>query len=215
MIRVNLLPTRRGKRREASQRQILYMALGVLLTVGASVFVHLTKASELEAVLRQNRNLQADIDRLKTELGDYDKIKAQREELLRQRQSIKALEAGRAGPVYLLREISEILTPGKGPTFDRVAYEETLRRDPNAGFNASWDPRRLWIDSYDEKAKKVQIRGSAKSNEDAAEFMKRLGLSVFFADVVLDGTQQVGAQAARAGSGVKHITFNMNARVQY
>jgi len=42
---------------------------------------------------------------------------------------------------------------------------------PNAGFNASWDPRRVWMEGYAEDQKHVRIRGSAKSNEDVAEFL--------------------------------------------
>ena len=156
MIRINLLPIRKVKRAEASQRQFLYMGVAVVATVCGVVFVHLQSAGQLEDNKRRNTILQADVARMKQEIGDYDKVRAQREELLRQRKTIQALDAGRNGPVYLLREMSELLSPGKGPTFDRVSYEETLRRDPNAGFNASWDPRRVWMESYAEDQKHIK-----------------------------------------------------------
>jgi type IV pilus assembly protein PilN len=105
--------------------------------------------------------------------------------------------------------MSEILSPGKGPTFDRVTYEETLRRDPNAGFNASWDPRRVWMEGYSEDQKHVRIRGAAKSNEDVAEFLKRLNSSVFFSEVNLDSTSQV------SGHGIKFVDFSLSANVIY
>ena len=108
-----------------------------------------------------------------------------------------------------MREMSEILSPGKGPTFDRVTYEETLRRDPNAGFNASCDPRRVWMEAYSEDQKHVRIRGAAKSNEDVAEFLKRLNSSVFFSDVNLDSTSQV------SGRTVKFVNFGLSANVVY
>jgi len=146
---------------------------------------------------------------LKAELGDYDKIKAQREELLKQRKTIQALENGRNGPVFLLREMSEILTAGKGPTFDGVTYQEQLLRDPNVGFNAGWDTKRVWIEGFDESGKSARIRGQAKSNDDVAEFLKRLNLSVFFADVRPDGTRSADA------SGVKYVTFTLSATVIY
>ena len=209
MIRINLLPIRKVKRAEASQRQFLYMGVAILATVGGVVFVHLQAAGQLEDNKRRNTILQADVARLKQEIGDYDKIRGQREELLRQRKTIQALDAGRNGPVYLLREMSELLSPGKGPTFDRVTYEETLRRDPNAGFNASWDPRRVWMEGYTEDQKHVKIRGAAKSNEDVAEFLKRLNSSVFFSDVNLDSTTQV------SGRGIKFVSFNLSADVIY
>ena len=209
MIRINLLPIRKVKRAEASQRQFAYMGLAILATVVGVVFLHLQADGQLEDIKRRNTILTAEVARLKQEIGDYDKIRSQREELLRQRKTIQALDAGRTGPVYLLREISEILSPGKGPTFDRVTYEETLRRDPNAGFNASWDPRRVWMEGYAEDQKHVRVRGSAKSNEDVAEFLKRLNSSVFFSNVNLDSTTQV------SGRGIKFVNFGLSADVTY
>ncbi len=208
MIRINLLPTRKAKRQEAGQRQFLLMGLSILATLGLVVFVHLRATTELENAQHDNTILQADVARLKQELGDYDKVRAQREQLLKQRKTIQSLEAGRTGPVYLLRELSDILSPGKGPTFDRITYEETLRRDPNAGFS-NWDPKRAWIESYVENRQKVKIRGAAKSNEDVAEFLKRLNASVFFKDVNLDAT----AQASRGP--VKYVNFGLSATVIY
>jgi type IV pilus assembly protein PilN len=209
VIRINLLPIRKVKRAEASQRQFVYMGMAILATVVGVVFLHLQSAGQLEEIKRKNTILAADVARLKQEIGDYDKIRSQREELLRQRKTIQALDAGRTGPVYLLREMSEILSPGKGPTFDRVTYEETLRRDPNAGFNASWDPRRVWMEAYAEDQKHVRLRGAAKSNEDVAEFLKRLNSSVFFSEVNLDSTTQV------SGHGIKFVNFGLSANVTY
>ncbi len=208
MIRVNLLPTRRAKRQEAGQRQFLVMGLAILATIGLIVYFHLDATTELEKVQHDNMMLQADVAKLKTDLGDYDKVRAQREELLKQRKTIQSLESGRTGPVFLLRELSEILSPGKGPTFDRVTYEETLRKDPNAGFT-NWEPKRAWLESYAEDRMRVKIKGSAKSNEDVAEFLKRLNASVFFKDVNLDATAQ-----ASKGS-VKYVNFGLSTTVIY
>ena len=208
MIRINLLPTRKAKRQEAGQRQFLLMGLAILATIGLVVFFHLQATTDLERAQHDNTILQADVAKLKQELGDYDKIRAQREELLQQRKTIQSLESGRTGPVFLLRELSEILSPGKGPTFDRVTYEETLRKDPNAGFT-NWETKRAWLESYTEEKLRVKIRGSAKSNEDVAEFLKRLNSSVFFKDVNLDAT----AQAAKGA--VKFVNFGLSATVIY
>jgi len=208
VIRINLLPTRRAKRQEAGQRQFLAMGLAILATIGLIVYFHLDATTQLEKVQHDNMILQADVAKLKADLGDYDKVRAQREELLKQRKTIQSLESGRTGPVYLLRELSEILSPGKGPTFDRVTYEETLRKDPNAGFT-NWEPKRAWLESYIEDRRRVKIKGSAKSNEDVAEFLKRLNASVFFKDVNLDATAQ-----ASKGS-VKYVNFGLSTTVIY
>jgi len=213
VIRINLLAARKVKRRDAGERQLVYMGLGVLAGVAGMVFVYLGAQSQLDAVTRANDATRADIDRMKADLGDYDKIKAERQDLLKQQKTIQALEAGRTGPLYLMREMSEILTPHKGPTFDRPAYEERLRRDPNGGFNAGWDPRRVWLESFEEVQRKVRIRGAARTNEDVAEFLKRLQLSVFFVEVTPESTTQVGD--GTGSGGAKRVTFNLSARVVY
>jgi type IV pilus assembly protein PilN len=210
MIRINLLANRRGRRIDSGYRQLLAMGGAVLSVLGAIVVLHIHGTSTLSDLESGNKRIADDVARLKAEMGDYDKVKAQREELLKQRKSIEQLQAGRTGPVFLLRELSEILTPGKGPTFDRILYEEALRRDPNVGFNASWDTRRAWLESYEENNRKVKIRGAAKSHDDAAEFMKRLGSSVFFTGVRFERSAQSSAAAS-----VRHVTFNVSAEVAY
>jgi len=223
VIRINLLAARKLKRRDAGERQLVYMGLGVLAGVAGMVFMYLGAQSQLDAVTRANDAARADIERMKADLGDYDKIKAERQDLLKQQKTILALEAGRTGPLFLMREMSEILTPNKGPTFDRASYEERLRRDPNVGFNTSWDTRRVWLDSFEETQGKVRIKGSAKTNEDVAEFLKRLQLSIFFSDITPESTTQVdekpssssSSSSAGAESSVKHVTFNLNAKVVY
>jgi len=213
MIRVNLLKAKKSRRTESTDRALVFMAGAILLGLGALVVVHLTTSAELEKLERTNALTKDDIERLKAELGDYDQIKAQRAELLRQSKTIEDLKVGRTGPVFVMRELSEILTPNKGPSFDRATYEERLRRDPNIGFNASWDPRRVWLESYEETARHVKIKGAAKSNEDVAEFLKRLQLSVFFSDVTPESTAQV-SQRSPAGS-VKSVSFSLSAGVTY
>jgi type IV pilus assembly protein PilN len=215
MIRINLLAARKVKRRDAGEKQLAYMGLSLLAAVAVMVFAYLGGQSQLEGVTRENDAVRADIDRLKAELGDYDKIKEQRQDLLKQQKTIQALQAGRTGPLYLMREMSEILTPNKGPTFDRATYEDRLRRDPNVGFNASWDTRRVWLDSFEEAQGKVRIKGAAKTNEDVAEFLKRLQLSIFFSDVTPESTTQINETTVGGSLSVKHVTFNLTAKVMY
>lgn len=212
MMRINLIRAKRARRRDAGERALVIMGAAVLAAIAVMAVVTIKADGELQHLIRDNNVVKDDIERLKADLGDYDVIKQQRQDLLKQQKTIDALKTGRTGPVYLMRELSEILTPGKGPTFDRVSYEERLRRDPNVGFNSGWDPRRVWIETFDEAQRKVHIHASARTNEDVAEFLKRLQLSVFFADVTPESTTQV---ADGQGGGVKHVTFNLNARVVY
>jgi type IV pilus assembly protein PilN len=211
MIRINLLPVKAAKKREAGQRQLLLLLLVVLGAFGLIVAVHLIKTAEVDALRKRNQDMAARLARLKAEIGDYDVIKAQYDELTRQKETIDRLKSGRTGPVGIMRELSDIISKGKGPRLNVADYEILLKKDPNAGYNPTWDPRRLWILSYNETNRRVKIAGGAKSYDDVAEFMKRLQLSVYFSDVQL---QPIRA-AFDAKYGVRYVTFEMTAAANY
>jgi type IV pilus assembly protein PilN len=211
MIRINLLPVKAAKRREQGQRQLLLGVIVFTLALVTVIVFHTAQASKINDMRAQNQRTSADIARLKAEIGDYELVKAQRDELIRQRDAIKRLQANRSGPVWMMRELSDILTKGKGPTFNKEQYEEAIKRDPNAGFNPNWEPKRVWLLSYEEKAHQVKIKGAAKSDEDVAEFLKRLQLSAFFSDVYWQQTQpQFDAKL-----NVSYVTFDVTCRVNY
>ena len=195
MIRINLIRTRKARRRDGGERALIVMGAAVLAALAVMAVFTLRAGTELDGLVRANNA----INRL-TVLVQSVKISGQCH-----------------GPFRIARcqqfHSQPRLTPHKGPTFDRDSYEERLRRDPNVGFNSGWDPRRLWLDSYEEAQRKVKIRGAARTNEDVAEFLKRLQLSVFFGDVTPESTTQVAEGAA--GGGAKHVTFNVSARVVY
>jgi type IV pilus assembly protein PilN len=211
MIRINLLPVKQTKRREQGVRQLIVGAVVVSIAFAGVIVFHGTQISQINAMRAENQATARAIAQLKAEIGDYDQIKAQRENLIRQRDAIKRLQANRAGPVWLMRELSDILTKGKGPTFDKEKYEEQLRKDPNAGFNPNWEPKRVWLLGYEEKDHAVKIKGAAKSDEDVAEFLKRLKLSAFFSDVYWQQTQPQTDQKL----SVAFVTFDVACRVNY
>ena len=213
MIKINLLPVKKAKKRATGRRQVALMIAAIGVEIAMLVLFHLNETWTLAEKQRRNNEAKGAIARLKAEVGDYDLIKAQRDELLQQRDAINKLKSGRTGPVYVFRELSEILTKNKGPTYSRDEYEKRLRSDPNAGFNPSWDGRRLWLTGWKEQNRRVFLEGAAKSNDDVAEFLKRLQLSVFFTDVVLEGTKEVSDDKDPA-TGI-HYTFKIHCAVRY
>jgi len=211
MIKINLLPVKAAKRREQGQKQLLVGVIVFTATLVGIVVFHGTQAAHINELREHNQQVSKDIARLKAEIGDYDVIKAQRDELIRQRDAIKRLQANRSGPTHMMRELSDILTPGKGPTFNKEQYEETIKRDPNAGFNPNWDTRRAWLISYVEQSHSVKIKGGAKSDEDVAEFLKRLKVSAFFSEVYWQQTKpEVDTKL-----NVSYVTFDVTCRVNY
>jgi type IV pilus assembly protein PilN len=211
MIKINLLPVKAAKRRAEGQRQLLVGVVTVTIALIGIIFFHTGEVGKVDRVRASNLALSTAIAKLKTEVGDYDLIKAQREDLIKQRDAIQRLQANRSGPVWLMRELSDILTKGKGPTLNRDAYEEQRKRDPNAGFNEAWEPRRVWLLNYEERDHNVKIKGAAKSDEDVAEFLKRLKQSAFFSDVYWLQTQpQLDAKL-----NVSYVTFDVTCKVNY
>ena len=212
MIRINLLPVKAAQRRATGLRQVLIAGVVALLGLTATVAFHIYVTNQLADQKNEINRLKTAIARLKAEVGDYDVVKAQREDLIRQKNAIKKLQMARSGPTYLMRELSDILTKGKGPTMNKEQYEELLRRDPSSGFNPNWEPKRAWIVSYTEKDKAVSIKGGAKSDEDVAEFLKRLKLSAFFSDVYWQQTQPMIDPKLH---NVSYVNFDVAARVNY
>ncbi len=211
MIKINLLPVKAAKRRADGQRQMLVGAVVVTAVVLGVIFFHGATVSRIDGERAENKRLEAAIAALKKEIGDYDLIKAQREELLKQADAIKRLQANRSGPVWMMRELSDVLTLGKGPTIDKEEYERQLRTDPNAGFNPNWEPKRVWLLDYQERAQNVTLKGAAKSDEDVAEFLKRLKQSAFFSNVYWQQTQpQFDSKL-----NVAYVTFDITCRVNY
>jgi len=211
MIKINLLPVKAAKRREQGQRQLLLGAIIFTLSIVGLIVFHTTAESEKSDLENGNRSLEKTIAELKRDIGDYDQVKADREQLLRQKAAIAQLENNRSGPVWMMRELSDTLTRGKGPTFNKEEYEAQLKKDPNAGFNPNWESKRLWILSYEEKQHAVKIRGGAKGDEDVAEFLKRMKQSAFFTEVYWQKTEpQFDAKL-----NVSYVTFDVTCKVNY
>ena len=71
------------------------------------------------------------------------------------------------------------------PTTDRDKLEQLKRDNPTEVHNPNWDPRRLWLTSYEEVDRVVKLGGLARDGEDVSEFERRLKLSDYFYDVKL------------------------------
>ena len=214
MIRINLLPVKAAQRRASGQRQMLVGALVALVGLISAVVFH-TFAERRVIHLKEDVNrVRGEIDALKKELGDYDLIVAKRDALIRQKTAIKKLQESRSGPATFMRELSDLLTKDRGPTTSKEQYDDLLRSDPNAGFNPNWEPKRAWILSYVEKEHSVTIKGGAKSDEDVAEFLKRMKLSAFFEKNSVYW-QQTQPQVDTRLNNVTYVTFDVTARVKY
>ena len=211
MIRINLLPVKQVKKVQAGQRQLAIFAMALLVLVALMFFLYQLQSGVVDEKKRRVNLLNTIIAQLKKDVGDYNQLKSRHDELMAQKKTIEDLQKGRTGPVWVMRELSDILTPGKGPTINQQQYEELLRTNPNAGYNPRWNPHRLWLTDVSEAGGMVRLTGKAKDYDDVAEFNKRINLSRFFKDDFLERNMQADDEALKQ----RVVKFSLRARVVY
>jgi len=227
MIRINLMPQKRQLRRRGeagapaerggdsgggeSQVWLAFVLGALLLEIIVLLFVYKSKQDELTKVQKHNTELTGNIENIKREIAQHASIKSQLKELRDREEAIQKLQSARTGPTATMLELSRILTPGRGPSVDRDKLEQLKRDNPGAVPNASWDPRRLWLNSYKEENRVVKFGGFARDGEDVSELLRRLSLSDYFYEVKL----LPATKAVDSVTKVELVHFEMSAKVRY
>ncbi len=218
MIRINLLPSARKQARASSgggdgsaTPWIIAYAAAAFIAMLACALLYLNGSRARDEQLAQNQALHGEIEVLSRQAANIDEVRAQ----LAQSQELEAvvgeLQRARFGPTRVMMELSRILSMSGGPTIDPQRLEELRRGNPLAGFNPAWDTRRLWLTSFVEQDRVVSIHGLGKTNEDVAEFLRRLALSDVFTGVTLTKTEAV----IDPTSHLDLIAFELSCSVQY
>lgn len=211
MIRINLLPEAKRQAATGGSGQlwaVIYMLAAAGWAVVLGLF-YLSAAAKLEEKDAANRAVQSQIDQVKSQSANIGEVEAQLAKSRELQKVVQGLQDARQGPVRVLMEISHILSAGRGPTVDEQKLEAMRRENPLAGFNPGWDIRRLWLTAFTESNRVCKISGFGKSNEDVAEFLRRLTLSDVFSEVSLQST------AAATEAGLPAVRFEMNCKVVY
>jgi len=218
MIRINLLPQTGKSARLAGpsgSSQLwagIYLFATVVWGIGLAV-LYLSFQSTLEEKQEANRTLDADIQRLETKSARLEEVRSQLEASRQLQEVVAELNRARTGPTRLMLELSKVLSSGprSGPTIDPERLEQLRHDNPHAGFNPGWDVHRLWLTSFTENNRDCTIRGTGRSNEDVAEFLRRLALSDLFETVTLQRTQS----QANSDVGLDFINFELACKVRY
>lgn len=180
MIRINLLPIKQDRRREAGRIQF-YIGLAVVLVECLICFwINSSISSDVDEQVNKNMSVKAEVDSIKRGIRDRGVIVQEIAKYEKRQAAIESLKDARVGPVYVMLELSKILSREGGPQIDNTRYQEMVKTDPTAGYEEGWDYRRLWIDEFSEKDRKIKITGQGLTHEDVAEFLKRVSLSDFF-----------------------------------
>jgi len=157
MIRINLIRGKRKKRREFDLG--LGFLLVPLIVLAGTLYFHSTVTGRI-ATLQQNiQKANADIARLKKEIGEVEKFKLRKAELQKKVDIISNLQRDRKGPVRLFEALSAAI------------------------------PEKCWIDKLDLQGDRITLSGMALNNNTVANFMTALGQTGRFRDVSLGSAE--------------------------
>ena len=158
MIRINLLPVRISKKKEAGKQQLLFFALAVVFVLICNFWWNHNRASEVASREEKVKRTRAEIAQLEKIIGEVKNIKAQQSAVKDKLAVLDRLKAGRQGPVRMLDELSGLT------------------------------PQRVWLRKFDEKDGAVVFEGAAGSIEDVSSFLSALKRSQYFKSFELKRT---------------------------
>jgi type IV pilus assembly protein PilN len=161
MVRINLLPVRVSKKKEAGKQQLALFAVVLVAGLLGNYFWGAARAGDLKAREAKLARTREDIAQLERIIGEVKNIKDAQQELQKKLDVLEKLKQGRTGPVRMLDELATVT------------------------------PRQLWLTKLDEKAGAMNFAGSALSIDDVSEFMSKLKQSKYFTKVELKKTTAV------------------------
>jgi type IV pilus assembly protein PilN len=158
MVRINLLPAKISKKKEAGKQQLMLFVVLLLAGLVGNVLWANGRAGELkdrQARLNRTKSEIAQLDRI---IGEVANIKEAQRALKEKLDTLDKLKAGRTGPVRMLDDLATIT------------------------------PKRLWLAKMDQKGTAVTFEGVAATIDDVSELMSALDRSTFFSSVELKKT---------------------------
>ena len=219
MIKINLLPQKRAKKRiaisDGSSQHLLFGVIGLAIAgVAVVLVVDKPKRAKLAELAEANQQLQNDIQSKTKQLVGYAELKKAADEADERYRSIKRLLSAKVVPAHVLQELGEILMAGKYPTMTEDMAKRTgsgPESDPNKRFQGDWDASHVWLTGFSDTGGEFKLEGGAQSESDVTQLAKRLGASVYFLDVTPAG----GERFADLQSGTNYYRFTITGRVVY
>jgi type IV pilus assembly protein PilN len=150
MIRINLLPVRASRKKQAGRQQVAALAALLIFGLVANFAWSRSRDATLasgEAKLKATRTEIAQLERI---IGEVKSIKAQQATVKDKLAVLDRLKAGRQGPVRVLDDLSTLI------------------------------PKKLWLRKLDEKVGAISFEGVAASIDDVSAFLSALKRSQYF-----------------------------------
>jgi type IV pilus assembly protein PilN len=167
MVRINLLPVKVSKKKEAGKQQLLLFAVLLIGGLVANTLWNNNRSADLTAREKHLAKTKADIAAIEKIIGEVTSIRAEQKALRDKLEVLETLKRGRSGPVKMLDELATII------------------------------PRRVWLKKLSQSGGRVAFEGSAGNIEDVSTFMGALKGSTHFQTVELKQTEAKSQGSAR------------------
>ena len=156
MLKINLLPVRQLKKRAKARKELLGMVLLFILILAISGIAGALQAQKISSLETDIAALQKEKNSYTSTLQKIDRLKKEREELVRKTGIIKTLKTDSSLTVRTLDEVA-----------NRI------------------DNQRMWLDSLQQQTSSLRLSGVALDNQTIAQFMDKLKESPFVQNVTL------------------------------
>jgi type IV pilus assembly protein PilN len=144
MIRINLLPVRQVKKRELGRQWIVLAAAVCVLTLIVNYMWWSAKQDVVNQKQREIEGIQTRIAELEKVLSDVNNINKKKKDIQEKLNQLDDRRKSKSGPVRMMDAL------------------------------ATATPKKVWLQTFKEAQENVDLKGSAVSLDDVAEFMKNL-----------------------------------------
>jgi type IV pilus assembly protein PilN len=167
MVRINLLPVRVSKKKEAGKQQLLLFAVLLAAGILGNWMWNSNRADDLAERQRHLAKAQANMAALDRIIGEVASIKVEQKALQDKLAVLASLKKGRSGPVRVLDELASIM------------------------------PKRVSLRKMAERNGTVTFEGNAGTIEDVSALLTALKQSAHFKDADLKKTESKTAAGAK------------------
>lgn len=144
MIHINLLPVRQVKKREMGRQLLVLAAVLVVLAGVINFFWYQSRQSEANKGQARIEETERHVHELEKVLSEVNGITKRRNEVKDKLKQLDDRRKSKSGPVRMLDALSVAM------------------------------PKKVWLETFEEKGEAVMVKGNALSHEDVAEFMRAL-----------------------------------------
>ncbi|NOY53688.1 MAG: PilN domain-containing protein [Deltaproteobacteria bacterium] len=167
MIKINLLPTRKIRKRLGVKQELILSGLLLLLVLICETLLWNMQSNHIERLTLQKNRQQQELNNLKKVVAEVEQFKRDKKLYEQKINIIKDLEAQQSGPVHVLDELSLDV------------------------------PDKLWFRSLSMKGNHLTLSGLAFANISIVDFINNLKKSPYFQNVQLKESKRTKQNKTR------------------